>query len=121
MIQRTALAVITLYALSGPALGHPHDGDRDILVLKGTITAVDLKNGTLALDAIDRSTKRLRNFFVFLDPKIKVTRAKKKIPMTELAAGQPVICTVEVDAHPSDIKLIAFEIQVDLKAIPATR
>ncbi len=111
-----------MYGAWAPLRAHPHDGDTDRLVLKGIITAIDLKNGTLALDAIDPATKRPRNFFVFLDRKIKVTRAKKKIPSTSLAAGQPIICTVEVDPKPdADSKIIAFDIQIDLKALPATR
>jgi len=41
---------------------------------------------------------------------------------TAVAPGQPIICTIEIDATPdADSKMIAFEIQVDLKALPVTR
>ena len=74
------------------------------------------------MDTIDPATKRPRNFLVWLDPKVKVRRAKKKIGLTDLAPGQPIICRVEIDAKPdADSKMIAFEIQIDLKALPATR
>jgi hypothetical protein len=131
MTRRTAIAAIVtcagvcaggVCAGSAPLLAHPHDGDKDTLLLKGTITAINLKDGTLALDGVDPATKRPRNFFLFLDRKIKVTRAKKKIPLSALTPGQPIICTVEIDAMPdADSKMIAFQIQVDLKAFPAAR
>ena len=122
MTRRAALVVIVMCALCAPLVAHPHDGDVQTLVLRGTITDVDLKNGTLALDAIDRDTKKLRNFFVILDPRIKVTRAKTKVTVAELAPGQPIICVVEVEVRENGQKgrMIAFDIQFDLKARPAT-
>ena len=122
MTRRAALAAIALCVLCEPLLAHPHDGDVQTLVLRGTITDVNLKNGTLALDAIDRDTKKVRNFFVLLDPKIKITRAKKKVTVTELAPGQSIICVVEVEVRENGQKgrMIAFDIQFDLKAKAAT-
>jgi hypothetical protein len=120
MTRRTAVAAILTWAGWVPLLAHPHDGDKDTLVLKGIITDIDVKNGTLALDGIDPATKRPRNFFLFLDRKIKVTRAKKTISVSALAPGQPIICTVEIDGRPdADSKMIVFRIQVDLKAVAA--
>ena len=37
---------------------------------------------------------------VWLDPKVKVSRAKKRIALTDLAPGQPIICSVEIAAKP---------------------
>jgi hypothetical protein len=122
MTRRMALASIGLCAGWVPLLAHPHDGEKETLVLKGPITAIDLKNRTLALDAVDRQTKKLRNYFVFLDPKVKVTRAKKRIALADLTPGQAIICIVETDPDPdADSKMIAFAIQIDLKALPATQ
>jgi hypothetical protein len=123
MTRRAALAVIVMSALCAPLLAHPHNGDVQTVVLRGTITDVNLKNGTLALDAIDRDTKKLRNFFVLLDPKIKITRAKKKVAVTELAPGQSIICVVEVEVRENGQKgrMIAFDIQFDLKVNTATK
>ncbi len=108
-------------AVCASAFAHPHDGDVQTLVLRGRITHVDLKNRTLALDAIDRDTKKMRNFFVLLDPKIKVTREKKKITPAELAPGDAIICVVEVEVRENGQKgrVIAFDIQLDLKTRPA--
>jgi hypothetical protein len=105
-------------AVCALAFAHPHEGDTQSLVLRGTITDVNLKNGTLALDATDRDTKKVRNFFVLLDPKIKITRAKKKVAVTELAPGQPIICVVEVEVRENGQKgrMIALDIQFDLKS-----
>jgi hypothetical protein len=122
MDRRAAVVAIVTCAAGVPLLAHPHDGDKDTLLLKGPITAIDLKHMTLALDAVDRKTKKPRNYFVLLDPKVKVTRAKKKIPLTELAPGQSIICSVEVEPNPdADSKMIAFAIQIDPKAVPATQ
>src|SRR5215210_901280 len=117
MTRRAALVAIALCVLCAPVLAHPHDGDVQTLVLRGTITDIDLRNGTLALDAIDRETKKLRNFFVLLDPKIKIARAKKKVAITELVPGQAIICVVEVEVRENGQKgrMIAFDIQFDLK------
>jgi len=119
---RACLAALLACAMCAPVFAHPHNGDIQTLVLRGTITDIDLKNGTLALDGIDRETKTLRNFFVVLDPKIKITRAKKKIPVTELAPGQAIVCVVEVELRENGQKgrMIAFDIQFDPKAKAAT-
>jgi hypothetical protein len=119
---RACLAALLACAMCAPVFGHPHNGDTQTLVLRGTITDIDLKNGTLALDAIDRDTKKLRNFFVLLDPKIKITRAKQKMAVTQLAPGQAIICVVEVEVRENGQKgrMIAFDIQFDLKAKAAT-
>ena len=57
-----------------------------------------------------------------MDPKIKITRAKKKVVVTELAPGQAIICVVEVEVRENCQKgrMIAFDIQFDLKAKAAT-
>lgn len=121
MTRTTCLAVMFACAVCASAFAHPHDGDVQTLVLRGRITHVDLKNRTLALDAIDRDTKKMRNFFVLLDPKIKVTREKKKITPAELAPGDAIICVVEVEVRENGQKgrVIAFDIQLDLKTRPA--
>jgi hypothetical protein len=121
LTRRTALAAIMTYGVAAPLLAHPHHGDKDTLLLKGPITSIDLVNRTLALDAVDRATKRIRNFLVFLDPKIKLKRGKAKIALTDLTPRQRIICTVEIDPMPdADSKMVAFQIEIDLKALPAT-
>lgn len=100
---------------------HPHPGDVVTETFRGRVAEVNLERKTIAIDAIDRKTKKLRNYFFFLDPKVKVTRAKKKVDVSELAPGGPVVCIAEVELNERGeaTKYIAFEIRLDLQARPA--
>ncbi len=115
------LVVLTVCALAAPLRAHPHYGDIVTDTIRGRVTGVDAEQHTIAIDAIDRKTKKLRNYLVFLDPKVKITRAKKKVALGELAPGQPIICVVEVEIKENgqEGRLTAFDIQFDLKARPA--
>lgn len=124
MIRVTRLCIAIVLAvrvLTTLAWGHPHPGDVVTETFRGRVTEINLERRTIAIDAVDRKTKKLRNYFFFLDPKVKVTRAKKKVPITELMSGQAVICVAEVElterGDPS--KYIAFDIKFDQQARPA--
>ena len=65
----------------------------------GRVTEINLERRTIAIDAIDRKTKKLRNYFFVLDPKVKVTREKKKVAITELTPGQAVVCVAEIELN----------------------
>ena len=121
MLARTTAVALILWALAVPLRAHPHPGDVVTDTMRGRITAMDLERQTLAIDLIDKKTRQVRNYLVFLDPKVKVTRAKKKVALMELTAGQAVICVVEVelDEKGQETRRIAFDIQFDLQARPA--
>jgi hypothetical protein len=121
LARTTAGVVLILWALAVPLRAHPHPGDVVTDTMRGRVTEVDLERRTLAIDAIDRKTKKVRNYLVFLDPKVKITRAKKKVALTELMPGQAVICVVEVELNEDgqETRRIAFDIQFDLQARPA--
>jgi len=75
---RACLAALLACAMCAPVFAHPHNGDIQTLVLRGTITDIDLKNGTLALDGIDRETKTLTG---------RLTKAQRRWIETLTAAG----------------------------------
>jgi hypothetical protein len=113
--------VLTFWSAGSTAGAHPHPGDVVTDTIRGRVTEVNLERRTIAIDALDKKTKKLRNYFAVVDPKVKVTRAKKKVALTELTVGQPVICAVEIelDQNGRETRLIAFDIQFDLTARPA--
>jgi hypothetical protein len=120
--MRRAIAVgLALVAFGAPLRAHPHPGDVITETFRGRVTEINLERRTIAIDAIDRKTKNLRNYFFFLDPKVKVTRARKKVPITELMSGQAVLCVAEVELteRGDPTRYIAFDIKFDLQARPA--
>lgn len=121
MIPRRAAAVAVVLALWAPLYAHPHPGDVVTDTLRGRVTEIDLERQTIAIDTLDRKTKKPRNYLMFLDRKVKVTQGKKKMALTDLVPGQAVICLVEVELNENgeDSKFIAFEIRFDLQARPA--
>jgi hypothetical protein len=127
VVERTMSQIATLLAIAALALAvapvraHPHPGDVVTDTLRGRVTEIDLERRTIAVDTLDRKTKKPRNYLMFLDKKVKVTQGKKKMAITELTPGQPVICLVEVELNErgEDTKFIAFEIRFDLQARPA--
>jgi hypothetical protein len=56
-----------------------------------------------------------------LGPKVKVTRAKKTVPITELTPGQAVVCVAEIELNEQgeQTRYIAFDIRFDVQARPA--
>ena len=120
-MRRAITFVLALVALGAPLRAHPHPGDVVTDTFRGRVTEINLEQRTIAIDAIDRKTKKIRNYFFFLDPKVKVTRAKKKVPITELMSGQAVICVAEVELteRGDPTRYIAFDIKFDLQARPA--
>ena len=121
VIRRATLLVVLWGTAVASAVGHPHDGEPVVLKFHGRVTEVNLARHTLAFDAIDPETRRPRNYLVFLDAKVKVSRGhEKKIPLTELTNGQSIVCFVEVEANPdSRSRMVVFEIRFDLQARPA--
>ena len=98
--------------LSPPVSGHPHH-ERQIVVLRGTLTKVDVVNRAIELDTIDPSTKRPRNLLLFVDKKVKLRRGKSRITLSDLKAGQQVGSTVELTHDESEVeRFIALEIQL---------
>ena len=90
------LCVILLSVLvASPAIGHPH-AERQIVVLRGTLTKVDSVNRAIEMDTIDPETKRPRNVLLFLDQKVKLRRGKARLHLGELKVGQQVNATVEL-------------------------
>ena len=120
-MRRAITFVLALLALDAPLRAHPHPGDVVTETFRGRVTEINLERRTIAIDAIDRKTKKLRNYFFFLDRKVKVTRAKKKVPMTELMSGQAVICVAEIELteRGDPTRYIAFDIKFDQQARPA--
>src|SRR5215217_74447 len=122
MLRRTVAAVVlALCAFTPPLRAHPHPRDVVTDTFRGRVTEINLERRTIAIDAIDRKTKTPRNYFFVLDPKVKVTRAKKKVDLAELASGQAVICVaeIELDERGQESRYIAFDIKFDLQARPA--
>jgi hypothetical protein len=58
-------------------LGAAHPGDVVTETFRGRLMEINLERRTIAIDAVDRRTKKLRNYFCFLDPKVKVTREEE--------------------------------------------
>lgn len=118
---RHAAFIVLALVIAAPLDAHPHPGDVVTDTIRGRVTGVDLERRTVAIDAVDRKTKKLRNYFFFLDPKVKITRAKKKVPITELMPGQTVVCVAEIELneHGQETKYIAFDIRFDEQARPA--
>lgn len=121
MMKRSAAVVIALCAVSAPLLAHPHPGDVVTDTFRGRVTEVNLERRTIAIDAIDRKTKKLRNYFFFLDEKVKVTRARKKAAVADLMPGDAVICVAEIELNDrgEETRYIAFDIKFDPQARPA--
>jgi hypothetical protein len=119
--RRAAVVLLCLWAGGAPIFAHPHPGDVVTDTFRGRVTEVSLERRTIAIDALDRKTKKIRNYFFFLDPKVKVTRAKKKIPFGELAPGEAVICVAEIELNERGeaTRYIAFDIRIDTQARPA--
>lgn len=119
-IARLTVVVLAVLSIARPLAAHPHPGDVVTETFRGRVTEVTLERRTMAIDAIDRKTKKLRNYFFFLDPEVKVTRAKKRVAVTELAPGEPVVCIAEVELNERGeaTKYIAFEIRFDVQARP---
>ena len=120
-MRRAITFVLALLAFGAPLRAHPHPGDVVTDTFRGRVTEINVERHTLAIDAIDRKTKKLRNFFFFLDPKVKVTRAKKKVPITDITPGEAVICVAEVELNQrgEPTRYIAFDIRFDPQARPA--
>src|SRR5262245_25117657 len=121
MLKHAAAIALAMSAVVVPVGAHPHPGDVVTDTFRGRVTEVNLERHTVAIDAIDRKTKKLRNYFFVLDPKVKVTRAKKKVPITDMTPGQAVICLAEVELNErgEPTRYIAFDIRFDLQARPA--
>lgn len=121
MMRRTAAVILALSVLGGPLRAHPHPGDVVTDTFRGRVTEINLERRTIAIDAIDRETKKLRNYFFVLDPKVKVTREKKKVAITELTPGQAVVCVAEIELNErgEPTRYIAFDIRFDVQARPA--
>ena len=121
MMRRAVGVVLALVTLGAALSAHPHPGDVITDTFRGRVTEVNLERHTIAIDAIDRKTKKLRNFFFFLDPKVNVTRAKKKMSIAELTPGQAVICIAEVELNErgDPTRYIAFDIRFDAQTRPA--
>lgn len=120
MMRRAVGVVLALVMLGAPLRAHPHPGDVVTDTFRGRVTEVNLERHTIAIDAIDRKTKKLRSFFFFLDPKVKITRAKTKVPITDLTTGQAVVCVAEVELNErgEPTRYIAFDIRLDPQARP---
>jgi hypothetical protein len=114
-VSRNALIGFVCLALVHavvPVAAHP-DHDREFLVLRGMLTKVDVANRALELDTTDPRTKRPRNLLLVLDKKVKIRSGKSRLDLTNLAAGQTVICDVEVTHDDADVeRLIASNIQL---------
>jgi hypothetical protein len=115
--------VLALVMAGVPLHAHPHPGDVVTDTFRGRVTEINLERKTIAIDAMDRKTKEIRNYLFFFDPKVKVTRAKKKVPIAELMPGQVVVCVVEVEMNErgEPTRYIAFDVRFDLQARPAAR
>jgi hypothetical protein len=95
-----------------PVTGHPHE-ERQIVVLRGTLTKIDSVNRAVEVDTIDPSTKKARNLLLFLDKKVKLRRGKARITLGDLQVGQRVNSTVEITHdEPQGERLVALEIQL---------
>jgi hypothetical protein len=119
--RSVAALVLAVATFSLPVRAHPHPGDVVTDTFRGRVTAINLERRTIAIDAIDRKTKKLRNYFFVLDPKVKVTREKKKVAITELTPGQAVVCVAEIELNErgEQTRYIAFDIRFDVQARPA--
>jgi hypothetical protein len=95
-----------------PATGHPHH-ERQIIVLRGTLTKVHAVDRAVELDTIDPGTKRPRNLLLVLDKKVKLRRGNTRITLGELKVGQQVDSTVELTHDEADSeRFIALEIKL---------
>src|SRR5262249_47922331 len=93
------VAVMACLIGQAPLSAHPHPGDVLTDTLRGRVSQVDLEHRTVAIDTLDRKTKKPRNYLLFLDPKVKITRGKTKLSAAELPPGQAVVCEVEVELN----------------------
>ena len=111
--MRVMACVILLSVLVAlPAIGHPHH-ERQIIVLRGTVTKVDSVNRAIELDTIDPGSKRPRNLLLFLDKKVKLRRGKTRMGLSDLKVGQQVDSTVELTHDEADTeRFVALEIQL---------
>jgi hypothetical protein len=57
---RLAVILVALSALTTPLVAHPHRGDVVTDTFRGRLTEVNFERRTIAIDAIDRKTKKLR-------------------------------------------------------------
>jgi hypothetical protein len=106
-------ACTLLVLASASAKGHPHD-DPEIVVLRGTLTKVDVLNRTIELDTLDPRTKAARNVLLFLDKKAKLRSGRARLAIDALKPGQRVSCTVEIKHDEGQAeRMIAFEIQLN--------
>lgn len=121
MLKHAAAIALAMSAVVVPVGAHPHPGDVVTDTFRGRVTEVNLERQTIAIDAVDRKTTKLRNYFFFLDPKVKVTRGKKKVQIGELTPGQAVVCIAEIELNErgQETRYIAFDIKFDLQARPA--
>ena len=120
MMRRAVTVVLALLALDAPLRAHPHPGDVVTDTFRGRVTEINLERKTIAIDAMDRNAKKIRNYLFFSDPKVKVTCAKKKVSITELMPGQAVVCVAEVELSErgDPTRYIAFDIKCDEQARP---
>lgn len=85
--MRLMWCVFLLSVLASPATsGHPH-AERQIVLLRGTLTKIDAVHRTVELDTVDPSTKQARNILLFLDKKARLRRGKVRIDLRDLKAG----------------------------------
>src|SRR5262245_31967921 len=122
MLKQAAAIALAMSAVVVLVRAHPHPGDVITDTFRGRVTEVNLERQTIAIDAVDRKTTKLRNYFFFLDPKVKVTRGKKKVQIGELMPGQAaVVCIAEIELNErgQETRYIAFDIKFDLQARPA--
>ena len=116
-----AAVVSVLAVMRAPLAAHPHPGDVVTETFRGRVAEVDLARGTLTIDALDRQTRKVRNYLFFLDPRVKVHRGKQKASVMDLMPGDAVVCEaeVELDERGGRTRFIAFDVRFDLQARPA--
>lgn len=116
-MRRRWCACLLVVLVSASAQGHPHDDEPEILVLRGTITKVDVLNRTIELDTIDPTTKTTRTVLLFLDKKVKLRSGRARLDINALKPGQRATCTAEVSRDEGQVgRLIAFEIQLNARS-----
>jgi len=106
--------VCLLSVLASPVMsGHPHD-ERRIVLLRGTVTKVDVANRAVEVDTVDPTTKQTHNILVLLDKKAKLRRGKTRIEPSDLKVGQQVMATVELTHDETQAeRFIALGIQIE--------
>jgi hypothetical protein len=111
--MRLIWCVTLLSVLAVPALtAHPHE-ERQIVVLRGTLTKIDSVNRAVEVDTIDPSTKKARNLLLFLDKKVKLRRGKARITLGDLKVGQQINSAVELTHDEAQAeRFVALEIQL---------